>query len=158
MHRARAAASLLGIRLRDILREELGGTYSVGVSYQNTLPLKGYGAMMVQFGSSPENVPKLTDAVLKEVERLKAEGPSADDLAKVKELERRDLEEATKQNNYWLGSMQTVQMLGWDPVGITRRADRIEKLTAPILQEMFKKYFPVDRHTVVTLKPESTAQ
>ena len=50
MHRARAAASLLGIRLRDILREELGGTYSVGVSYQNTLPLKGYGAMTVQFG------------------------------------------------------------------------------------------------------------
>ncbi len=156
MHRARAAASLLGIRLRDILREELGGTYSVGVSYQSRLPLKGYGAMTVQFGSSPENVSKLTDAVVKEVERLKTQGPSAEDVAKVKELERRDLEEAAKQNNYWLGSMQTVQLLGWDPVGITRRADRIEKLTAPILQEMYKKYFPVDRHTVVTLKPETS--
>jgi zinc protease len=155
MHRARAAASLLGIRLRDILREELGGTYSVGVSYESTLPLKGYGAMTVQFGSAPENVVKLTDAVLKEVERLKQEGPSAEDVAKVKELERRDLEEATKQNAYWLGSMQTVHMLGWDPVGITRRGDRIEKLSAPVLQEMFRKYFPLDRHTVVTLKPEA---
>ena len=38
MHRARAAASLLGIRLRDILREELGGTYGVSVSYDNSLP------------------------------------------------------------------------------------------------------------------------
>lgn len=155
MHRARAAASLLGIRLRDILREELGATYGVSVSYQNSIPLKGYGAMTVQFGSAPENVEKLTSAVLKEVERLKAEGPTADDLTRVKELERRNLEEAVKQNAYWLGSMQTVHMLGWDPVGITRRADRIEKLSAPVLQEMFKKYFPMDRYTVVTLKPEA---
>jgi zinc protease len=154
MHRARAAASLLEIKLRDILREELGGTYNVGVNYASTLPVKGYGAMTVQFGSSPENVEKLTSAALKEVERLKTEGVTAEDLTRVKELERRDLEEATKENSYWLGSMQTVQMLGWDPVGITRRADRIEKLTAPQLQEMFKKYFPLDRYTVVTLKPE----
>lgn len=154
MHRARAAASLLGIRLRDILREQLGGTYSVGVSYQNTLPQKGYGAMTVQFGSSPENVEPLTSAVLKEVERLKTQGPSDEDVAKVKELERRDLEEASKQNSYWLGSMQTVHMLGWDPIGITRRADRIETLSAAVLQEMFRKYFPVERYTVVTLKPE----
>jgi zinc protease len=154
MHRARAAASLLGIRLRDILREELGGTYSVGVNYDSTLPQRGYGAMRVQFGSAPENVEKLTGAVIKEVERLKREGPSAEDLAKVQELERRDLEEATKQNSYWLGSLQTVHMLGWDPVGITRRQQRIEKLSAPVLQEMFRKYFPLDRHTVVTLEPE----
>ncbi len=79
---------------------------------------------------------------MKEVERLKTQGPTADDLAKVQELERRDLEEATKQNAYWLGSMQTVHMLGWDPIGITRRAERIEKLSAPVLQDMFKKYFP----------------
>jgi zinc protease len=155
MHRARAAASLLGIRLRDILREELGATYGVSVSYQNSIPLKGYGAMTVQFGSAPENVEKLTSAVLKEVERLKAEGPTADDLTRVKELERRNLEEAARQNAYWLGSLQTVHMLGWDPVSITRRADRIEKLTAPVLQEMFEKYFPMDRYTVVTLKPEA---
>jgi zinc protease len=158
MHRARAAASLLGIRLRDILREELGGTYSVGVSYNSTLPLKGYGAMTVQFGSAPENVQKLSDAVLKEVERLKTQGPTAEDVAKVKELERRDLEEATKQNAYWMGSLQTVHMLGWDPVGITRRGERIEKLSGPVLQEMFKKYFPLERYTVVTLKPETAAQ
>ncbi len=41
MHRARAAASLLGIRLRDILREELGGTYGVSVAYDNSLPQHG---------------------------------------------------------------------------------------------------------------------
>jgi len=158
MHRARAAASLLGIRLREILREELGGTYGVSVGYDNSLPQGGYGSMVVQFGSDPANIEKLTGEVLKEVERLKTQGPTADDVARVQELERRDLETSSKQNSYWIGSMQTVHMLGWDPIGITRREDRIKKLSPEVLHETFKKYFPLDRYTVVTLKPETTGQ
>ena len=53
MHRARAAASLLGIRLRDILREELGGTYGVSVTYDNSLPLRGYGARRCSSAATP---------------------------------------------------------------------------------------------------------
>ncbi|HXG90128.1 MAG TPA: insulinase family protein [Vicinamibacterales bacterium] len=154
MHRARAAASLLGTRLRDILREELGGTYGVSVGYENSLPAPGYGSMTVTFGSDPGNIEKLTAEVVKEVERLKAQGPSAEDVGRVQELERRDLETAVKQNAYWIGSLQTVHMLGWDPNGITRREARIQSLTPQVLHETFKKYFPADRYTVVTLKPE----
>ena len=58
-HRVQAATSVLEMRLRDILREQLGGTYSVGVGYSNTSPQPGYGTTSVQFGSSPENVEKL---------------------------------------------------------------------------------------------------
>ena len=154
MHRARAAASVLNIRLREILREELGGTYGVSVGLDSTPQLKGYGQMVIQFGSAPENVDKLVNAALKEIERLKVEGPSADDVAKVKELERRDLETNAKQNSYWLGSMRTVHMYGWDPAGIARRDQRTERLTADIIKQMFQKYFPMDRYTLVTLKPE----
>jgi zinc protease len=154
MHRARAAASLLGIRLREILREELAGTYGVSVSYQNLQPQKGYGVMTIQFGSAPENVEKLVGAVMAEVGRLKAGGPTADDVARVQELERRDLETALRQNQYWAGSLQSTHILGWDPVGITRRGERIEKLSPGMLHEMFKKYFPMDRYTVVTLRPQ----
>ena len=91
---------------------------------------------------------------LKEIERLKSEGPSADDVAKVKELERRDLETNAKQNSYWIGSMQTVHMYGWDPAGIARRDQRTEGLSQDNIKQMFQKYFPADRYTLVTLKPE----
>jgi zinc protease len=154
MHRARAAAAVLNIRLREILREELGGTYGVSVGLSSSPPIKGYGAMQIQFGSSPDNVDKLVAATLKEIERLKAEGPSAEDVSKVKELERRDLETNAKQNAYWLGSMQTVHLYGWDAAGIARRSERTERLTAENIKTMFQKYFPMDRYTLVTLKPE----
>ena len=154
MHRARAAAAVLNIRLREILREELGGTYGVSVGFGNTPPIKGYGTMTIQFGSSPDNLDKLVAASLKEIERLKTEGPSADDVSKVKELERRDLETNAKQNSYWLGSMQSVHMFSWDPAGIARRDQRTERLTQDNIKAMFNKYFPMDRYTLVTLKPE----
>jgi predicted Zn-dependent peptidase len=111
--------------------------------------------MVVQFGSDPDNIEKLTGEVVKEVERLKAEGPSPEDVKRVQELERRDLETAMKQNAFWMGSLQTVHMLGWEPASITRRQERIEKLTPELLHDMFKKYFPADRKTVVTLRPET---
>ena len=38
---ADGAASLLQIRLRDLLREDLGGTYSVSADYSNMLPSPG---------------------------------------------------------------------------------------------------------------------
>ena len=154
MHRLRAATSVLSIRLREILREELGGTYGVSAGFSNSPPIKGSGQIVIQFGSSPDNVDKLVTATLKEIERLKAEGPSADDVGKVKELERRDLETNAKQNSYWLGSMQTVHAYGWDPAGIARRDQRTERLTQENIKQMFQKYFPTDRYTLVTLKPE----
>ena len=154
MHRLRAATSVLNIRLREILREEMGGTYGVSVGFSNTPPIKGYGMAVIQFGSAPENVDRMVAATLKEIERLKAEGPSADDVEKVKELERRDLETNGKQNSYWQGSMQTVHLYGWDPAGIARRDQRTERLTQENIKQMFQKYFPMDRYTLVTLKPE----
>ncbi len=154
MHRARAASTLVGMRLRDILREQLGGTYGVSVNYGNTAPQKGYGTMTVSFGSAPDRVELLQKAVLDEVTRLRTEGPSADDLQKVQEMERRELETSATQNPYWLGSLQTVHMLGWDAAGISRRLERTNALTVPILHETIRKYFPLDRYVVVTLKPE----
>jgi zinc protease len=154
MHRARAAATLVGIRLRDILREQLGGTYGVNVSYGNVIPQKGYGAINVQFGSAPDRVEALQKAVVDEVTRLRTEGPSAADLQRVQELERRELETNGRQNAYWIGSLQTVHQLGWNAASIARRVERTNALTVPILHETIKKYLPLDRYVVVTLKPE----
>ncbi|MGE0864461.1 MAG: M16 family metallopeptidase, partial [Vicinamibacterales bacterium] len=154
MHRARAATQVLNIRLREILREELGGTYGVSVGFDYSPPLEGYGAMIIQFGSSPENLDKLVAASLHEIERLKAEGPSLDDVNKVKEAEKRELETSARQNAYWMGSLQTVHMFGWDPARINKRLERTESLTPEMLKSMFQKYFPMDRYTLVTLKPE----
>ena len=72
----------------------------------------------------------------------------------MQELERRDLETSVRQNQYWLGSLQTVHMFGWDASSISKRGERTNTLSVPVLHETIKKYFPLDRDAVGTLKPE----
>ena len=101
------------------------GTYGASVGYSDQAPLPGYGTEAISFGSAPDSVEKLEKAALAEVARLQKEGPSAEDVQKIQEIERRELETSLKQNPYWLGSLQTVHMLGWDPLSIARRQQRI---------------------------------
>ncbi len=157
VHRLRAATDVLQNKLRDILREELGGTYSVGTGYSDTTPVPGYGTTSVQFGSSPENVQKLTEAVMKELDRLRREGPTATDVQVIKEGEKNALATSLRQNGYWLNSLQAMHLLGRDARKIPQRVERTESLTAENVHAAFKKYFPENRYTVVTLMPEAGA-
>ncbi len=75
MHRLRAATEILERHLRDQLREELGGTYSVGVDYSNTLPQAGYGTTSVEFGSAPDRADTLVSTTMMELERMRRDGP-----------------------------------------------------------------------------------
>jgi predicted Zn-dependent peptidase len=49
-------------------------------------------------------------------------------------------------------------MLGRDPAEILTRTQRIDAITPQVLKDVFNKYFPADRSTVVTLVPSATQQ
>jgi zinc protease len=147
------ATTVLQIALRDILREELGQTYSVSAGLQQPLPQRGGGRIEVRFGAAPENLESMTKRVMTEITRLQTEGPSADLTNRAKESARRGYETALKQNDYWLGRLETTHMFGRDPHEILTRSQRIDTVTPQVLQETFKKYFPADRSTIVTLVP-----
>ena len=152
--RVEAATEVLEIALRDILREELGETYGVSVGLAQPLPQRGAGAIRVSFGGAPDKIDSMVERVMKEVQRLQQEGPTEDLTNRAKETARREHETALKQNGYWLGRFQSAKLLGRDPKLILTREARIDAITPQNVHEMFKKYFPMDRYTVVTLVPE----
>ena len=148
-----AATTVLDITLRDILREDLGQTYTVAVGLSQPLPQRGAGHIQIRFGAAPENLPSMTARVTQEIRHLQQEGPSVDLTNRAKETARRGYETALRQNEYWLGRLQTVKTYDRDPGEILTRVKRIDAVTPQLLQEVFKKYFPADRSTVVTLVP-----
>ena len=152
--RVEAATEVLEIALRDILREELGETYSVSVGLQQQLPQRGASRIAVSFGGAPDKADSMVQRVLQEVQRLQKEGPSADLVNRAKEAAHREHETALKQNGFWLGRLQSAKLLQRDPKLILTRQQRIDAITQANVHEMFKKYFPMDRYTVVTLVPE----
>ncbi|HEY3042948.1 MAG TPA: insulinase family protein, partial [Vicinamibacterales bacterium] len=149
-----AATTVLDIALRDALREELGQTYTVGVGLSQPLPQRGAGRIQVQFGAAPENVQSMTTRVIDEIKKLQKDGPSADLTNRAKESARRTYETSLRENGYWLRRMSTIHMLDGDLTDIITRNQRIDSITPRILQDVFKKDFPFDRYTVVTLMPE----
>jgi zinc protease len=151
-----AATTVLDIALRDSLREELGQTYTVSVGLSQPLPQRGAGRIQVQFGAAPENVMSMTDRVAEEIKRLQKDGPSIDLTNRAKESARRTYETSLRENGYWLRRMSTIHMLGGELKDIINRNERIDSITPAVLQDVFKKDFPFDRYTVVTLMPENT--
>jgi len=154
MHRARACASILTDHLRQTLRELMGGTYSAGAAYSNLAPVPGHATMTVSFGSDPARVDTLVRATLSEIQKLRDEGPSAADLQKDQEIERRELDVALQQNGMWTGSILATLQFGIDPRRIAHRRERIGLLTTKNLRDTFRKYFPANRRTVISLVPE----
>jgi zinc protease len=153
--RINAATDVLEIALRDILREELGETYTVSVGLEQEMFQRGGGFIAVSFTAAPENLQKMTGRVMQEIQRLQQEGPNADLTNRAKESARREHETGMKTNGYWLSRLQGARMLGLDPVAhILEREKRIDAITAANIKEAFVKYFPMNRYTTVTLLPE----
>ena len=98
----------------------------------------------------------MTDRVLQEIKRLQQEGPTADLTNRAKESARRGYETALRTNDYWLGRLQTVKTYDRNPGEIMTRGTRIDAITPQVLQDVFRKYFPSDRMTIVTLVPLPT--
>ena len=152
----RALAELFQIQLNETLREKLGGAYSPNVSGGcGRLPRQEY-SITVQFNSSPENVEKLSKSVFALIDSLKTHGPSASDVAKVKEQLIRAREVEIKQNAYWVGNILARDQAGEDIAGLLGPYDEMLKnLTAAQIQAAAKKYFDVNNYARFVLLPEN---
>src|SRR5690606_26421867 len=79
-----AFREVLEIRLLERLREEEGGVYSPSIQMDyNKLPDARY-TLTVAFSCSVANADKLAQYSIEEIEKLKKEGPSAENLDKFK--------------------------------------------------------------------------
>jgi zinc protease len=98
----RAMGLVLQTRLRNTLREDLGGTYSVGVDVSySRIPAPEY-RVTIAFGSSPERARELQDRVLVEIEALRQDGPTERELSDVRESLLREFETGMQDNGYLL--------------------------------------------------------
>jgi zinc protease len=153
-----ALQEVLNFRLRERLREALGGTYGVSVSAGSArVPRSEYTAT-VAFGSSPERVEELVRAVFAEIDSLKANGASADDIAKVKELQLRERETSLKQNGFWVGQLSARAEWGEDYGDILTYPKLLDTLTPQMVRDAARAYLNRANYARFTLLPEAPKQ
>ena len=148
-------AKVLEIRLREILREDQGGVYGVGVGANIARePINSY-TVTVSFGCAPENVDKLINLVLDEVKNMKANGGSAVNVEKVTAEDTRSLQTGMKENNYWLYNLQNKYYYNEDPKTILEDPQMVKKLTVERTKELANKYFNTENMARLVLMPEN---
>jgi zinc protease len=147
-----AMASVLELRLREELREELGGTYSVGVSASASRVPRDEYRVSISFGSDPARTEALVRAVFAQIDTLQARGPRPADLAKVKETLIRSRETNLRENSWWLGQLLQSVRDGDPPAPPLEPV--LAALTVDSLRAAARSYLDRARFVRVTLLPE----
>jgi zinc protease len=154
-HRIRTACSILERRLRDRLREDRGATYGVGVGFLFDLVGPSHGRLVVRYGSAPGDAASLGEDVLRAIRELQESGPTAEELAKEKELQRRELETSLQQNGFWQANLEGLWMRGMPLTDVLDRGPRIDALDLAELHRVFREDIRLDRMTWVDWLPEA---
>lgn len=149
-----SVGEVLEMRLLDRLRESLGGTYSVSVSAQFSRHPRPEWQLVISYGSAPDKAESMFAAVKQELDSLRRVPPSAAEVERVREQQRRELEVARKQNGYWLSTIRSRLENGDDLGTIGAEDPLMAGLTAEKLSTAAKKYLTEANRARFVLLPE----
>ncbi len=153
-HLLSSVGELLEMRLLDRLREDLGGTYAVSVNTAFSRRMRQEWQILITYGSAPDNANIMFAAVEREIDSLRRMPPSAEEVDRVKEQQRRKLEVAQKQNGYWI-SLIRGRVESGDPIdGTIADGDLISALTPERLAAAAARYLVETNRARFVLLPE----
>lgn len=156
LHTLSALGQVLRLRLREVLREDLGATYGVSVRASGIAhPVPRY-QLSIAFGSAPHRIDELTAAVFAEIDRLREHGPHELELVKVREIQARTREVELRTNHFWISQILSYDLNGWPLPAIAEAPARTEALTVAGLAAAARRYIDPANHVRVSLVPEST--
>ena len=154
-YRLTSLGELLEMRLLDRLREALGGTYSVSVNTGFSRALRQEWQLTISYGSAPAQADTMYAAVRQVLDSLRRVPPSAEEVERVREQQRRTLEVQRKQNGYWLNAIRSRVEYGDRLEGIGADDEgRIAGLSAEMLAAAARRYLGEENRARFVLLPE----
>lgn len=151
-----ATRMLLENRLREALREELSGTYGVGVRTSlSFVPIENT-TLIIEFSSDPQRADELTQRIFAEIAALQTEGPTAESVAAVREASLRQNEINLRRNASWLAALSASYQFERNPGPGSMLAVQsvYEALTPARVRELLERHADLSSYVRVTLLPE----
>jgi len=149
-----SVADVLRIRLREVIREDEGGSYGVSVRARAERVPRQTASLAVSFGCDPDRVDELKALVYEEVRRLQTVGPDLEHVAKVQQQDRRQREVQLRENGFWLAELESSLWNDEDPRLILDYDTLVDSLTPESIRAAAARWVDLDRHVEVVLVPE----
>lgn len=147
---------VLNIKLREVLREDKGEVYGVGIGATPVHYPRQQYRLAVGWGCAPDNVEGLISAALLQIDSVKKFGVPDIYINKVKEIERREREVNLKENHFWLNMLKYAFYNDEDPNNILKYNQLINTTSSDMVQKAAQKYFDMQNYIKVVLYPDST--
>jgi zinc protease len=149
--------SVLRIRLREILREDLSGTYGTSVSATSSQQPRETYRITISFGCDPDRTGELTETVFAVIDSLKKEPVDPEYITKVTETQKRTYETRIEENRFWLTTLSRYIFRGMDPLLILDYPELVKTLTPQLIMDAARNYLNASNYVQVVLKPQAEA-
>jgi zinc protease len=147
-------SELLDKRYTDVIREQEGGTYGVGVrAYVDKMPREEYN-LIVRFDTDPAKADKLKGIVYDEIQALYTKGVKEDDLLEAKENFIKEYQENLRKNGYWINAINRYYTYGESMMALEDYEKMINSISKDKVEKFAKKYFTKPGKVEVVMSPK----
>lgn len=150
--------NILSIKCRESMREDQGGVYGVSISGTTSKFPKPMFSISANWGCNPDNISKLAQTVLAEMDTLKTAGPAKIDMDKVKETLIRERETRMKENSFWLSALQNYFYQGDRLLSLDDYKNFVNSITQKNIKVIANKYLNTRQYVEVALTPAPKAE
>lgn len=151
----KALNNVCSIKLTQVIREEMGGTYSPSFNLDYEKYPKAEATAMCYYTCDPSTVDTLTTATFAVLDEIIANGPTAEDLAKVKEQLISSRKTSMERNSYWNAVITGSRWYGYEMQTLEEYSAAVNALTIEDVKAVAQKYLKHDGYVRVALKPEA---
>lgn len=147
--------NILQRTLLDKLRLEQGSVYTLKVgSTLEKIPYPHY-SLEIALPCAPEQAAAMVAGVNTEIERLRTEGPTEDEIQKELENQKRALETQAQNNGDWLWKLELIYKYDEDFGRLEQPAALLDLVTADNLRAAAHRFWRTDRWLHFELQPQS---
>ncbi len=145
-------SQVLRSRYTVSIREEKGGTYSVGVGGQITPDYTPWYQLIVLFDTNEQMADELSEIVVAEIKKIATDGPNTEDVEKVRKYLLKEYENQVQVNSNWIDWLDMQNYRGIDFTAEYKKA--VEELTYDDLKALAAKILKDNNMAYIVMRPE----
>jgi len=151
-----ALLEVLNIKIIEKLREDMSSMYGGGIGGAVTKRPYEHYSIRATVPCGPENVDKLTNALLDIIKTAQDKGVDQKDLDKVKETWKKQYHTSLQNNDYWLTGLSNAFINQDNPENMLDYEQKVDAITVQDLQAIAKKFLTLNNMVKSVMYPESS--
>jgi zinc protease len=155
-YRFSSMVSALQIRLREILREQESGIYSLSFNGNVEYHPRPVYRITLGFNTEPERDEELMQKAIAAIEDFCKNGPDELLLQKIKTTQRENRQKSEQENSFWLAQLHQryKEGIALDGLKTEKYLELVEGLSANAIQAAAQRYFDDKNRIKLVLKPQ----